>query len=537
MVLGIADDGDADAEAGGHGAFGDGVGGVVGAFGVDVGTQIFEKLFDVGFGKNHDEVDVAESGYEQGAGLLVEDGAAGAFEGANAGIGVDGDNEEVAFGFCGGKIADVADVERIEDAVGEDDALATLPCCRQEGDQFFSRDDFFVGLAHRSGGFAEGGRADGFEELGAGDGGGTAFHDDEAAGDVGEMRGFEGRSAGGEAEGVGGEDGVACAGDVDGLIAAVDGDVDGLHAGLEEGEAVAAAGDDEGFEVHLGDGGAAAAFEFGKILADGGVVEGFDFTFVGCGGMDAGALVVGEAVARVEGGKERAFIGGKNFAKFPRVGDTETVVGNGQGVCFFERLRESGVNFILEFGGQGLAGFVVHAEDLLADFVGPAGEESGFGRSGPAIDAENAGDVDLLVAEKFEETVAGFVFADGGDGNDLGAEGGEIVGGVGAAAGDDLGFTMLENEDGGFAGDTSDVAELKCVGDEIAEDDDGFGGEALDDFGERQEVHGGSGSELFLGALGHLSLRIQSTAVSRFSVIKSGCLGQVFECQVKSPRP
>ena len=82
------------------------------------------------------------------------------------------------------------------------------------------------------------------------------------------MRGFKRGGAAGERERVGGEDGVAGARDVDGLIAAVDGDVDGLHAGLEEGEAIAAAGDEEGFEIHFGEGGAAAAFEFGEIFAD-----------------------------------------------------------------------------------------------------------------------------------------------------------------------------------------------------------------------------------------------------------------------------
>jgi len=79
MIFGIADDGYADAEAGGDGALGDGVGGVVCALGVDVGAQVFEKCFDVGFGENHDVVYVSESGDEQGAGLFVEDGTAGPF--------------------------------------------------------------------------------------------------------------------------------------------------------------------------------------------------------------------------------------------------------------------------------------------------------------------------------------------------------------------------------------------------------------------------------------------------------------------------
>ena len=37
--------------------------------------------------------------------------------------------------------------------------------------------------------------SNGFEEFVARDGGGAAFHDHQAAGDVGNMRGFEGRGA------------------------------------------------------------------------------------------------------------------------------------------------------------------------------------------------------------------------------------------------------------------------------------------------------------------------------------------------------
>src|SRR5579863_7058826 len=47
VVFGVANDGDADAEASGDGAFGNGVGGVVSALGVDVGTKFFKKFFDV----------------------------------------------------------------------------------------------------------------------------------------------------------------------------------------------------------------------------------------------------------------------------------------------------------------------------------------------------------------------------------------------------------------------------------------------------------------------------------------------------------
>jgi hypothetical protein len=100
--------------------------------------------------------------------------------------------------------------------------------------------------------------------------------------------------------------------------------------------------------------------------------------------------------------------------------------------------------------------------------VGPAGEEAGFGGSSPALCAEDAGDIHFFLAEESEEAVARFIFADGGDGNYFSAEGGEIVGGVCATAGDDMCFTVLEDEDGGFAGDAGDVADLESIGYEIA---------------------------------------------------------------------
>src|SRR5258705_164723 len=117
------------------------------------------------------------------------------------------------------------------------------------------------------------------------------------------MRGLEGRGAAGETQCVDGEDSVAGAGDIDGLVAAVDGNVDGFHAALKKSHAVTATGDDEGFEFHLFERGAATAFEFGEIFSDGGVVEGLDFTFVRSGGMEAGGFLFGEAVSGNVGGE------------------------------------------------------------------------------------------------------------------------------------------------------------------------------------------------------------------------------------------
>jgi len=98
-----------------------------------------------------------------------------------------------------------------------------------------------------------------------------------------------------------------------------------------------------------------------------------------------------------------------------------------------------------------MGGFIVDAENLLRDGVGPASEETRFSGSGPAFGTNDAGRVDVAFTESVDEADAGVIVADGGDGDDLGAEGGEIVGGVGTTSGNDLCFAMTEDQDGSFA--------------------------------------------------------------------------------------
>ena len=95
--------------------------------------------------------------------------------------------------------------------------------------------------------------------------------------------------------------------------------------------------------------------------------------------------------------------------------------------------------------------FAIDAQNLLADGVGPAGKDACLGGSRPTLDAENAGDIDTLASEVGDERVASGVIADSADGKHACAEGGKIVGGVGAAAGSEMRFAMAEDEDGGFA--------------------------------------------------------------------------------------
>jgi len=150
VVFRVTDDGYADAEALGDGTLGDVFGGVIGAFRVDVWAKVFEERFDVRLGEEENEIDIAEGGNELRTSVLVEDGAAGTFEAADAGISIDGDDKDVALLFCSGEITDVADVQSVEATVGEDDALAlALEFCERSADRFL-RLNFGLGGPHKA---------------------------------------------------------------------------------------------------------------------------------------------------------------------------------------------------------------------------------------------------------------------------------------------------------------------------------------------------------------------------------------------------
>jgi hypothetical protein len=84
---------------------------------------------------------------------------------------------------------------------------------------------------------------DGVEKFLARNGGGAAFHYHQASGDVGDVGSFERRRSAGERQSVCGENGVARASHVNGLIAAVNGDLREAIAWLEESGTVPSASD------------------------------------------------------------------------------------------------------------------------------------------------------------------------------------------------------------------------------------------------------------------------------------------------------
>ncbi len=89
MVLGVAADRDSTTVLGDNVSFGDGRGGVVGPFGVDVRLEAAKYAFDVGFFKDEDVVYTLEAGDEFGAFVLRHNGAVRALIGTGRGVAVD----------------------------------------------------------------------------------------------------------------------------------------------------------------------------------------------------------------------------------------------------------------------------------------------------------------------------------------------------------------------------------------------------------------------------------------------------------------
>ena len=90
------------------------------------GRRYFEERFDARLTKEDDVIHGAKRGDEKSTCIFIKDGTAGAFQRANAQIRVHSHDENVPFVAGAFEIADVADVKRIEAAVGKNNALTML---------------------------------------------------------------------------------------------------------------------------------------------------------------------------------------------------------------------------------------------------------------------------------------------------------------------------------------------------------------------------------------------------------------------------
>jgi len=123
-------------------ALGDGVSGVVGAFGLDVGMNLANDGADVEFMENDYRVDIGKRGYDLGSFRSGHDGTARALERMNRFIGIDCDYEFPAKSFRSTQITDMTDVQQIEVAVGQRNAFARTPPFLYALAEFASTQDF-----------------------------------------------------------------------------------------------------------------------------------------------------------------------------------------------------------------------------------------------------------------------------------------------------------------------------------------------------------------------------------------------------------
>src|SRR5260370_21679469 len=268
---------------------------------MDIRAQFFQKGFHCGCVEEHDVIHAAKRGNKLCAGIFSEDGAARSFQIEDAGIGIYTDDKKVAFAPGTFEISNMSDVERIKADVGKNDVPSVPLVFSELLEQHVLRDDFGGGLAHNSRRGSGCLATDGIEKFLARDGSGAAFHYYDAAGDVSDVRGFERRCPAGERQGVRGKNGVAGAGDVHSLVAAVNGNLREAITRLEKSCAVPSAGDQKRLHLHFRKSCAACPRELARILTDGRVVFSLKLGLVWRRGSNARLRISMQLIARVKG--------------------------------------------------------------------------------------------------------------------------------------------------------------------------------------------------------------------------------------------
>jgi len=112
---------------------------IIRAFGMDIRLQRHQDVFDVRLIKNSDKVHAGERGENISPLLLGKDGSSFAFELPDGRVAVEGHDQDVALFFGSLQIPDMAGMDQVEAAVGQDDDLAYFPFpvndCSQLGER------------------------------------------------------------------------------------------------------------------------------------------------------------------------------------------------------------------------------------------------------------------------------------------------------------------------------------------------------------------------------------------------------------------
>ena len=119
MALGVADNGDTDAQPRGKFALRNRFGGVVGAFCVHVRLKFTQQRMDVQLVENYHVIHRGQRGGQAGTRAFGEDRAPFAFQRPRARVGIDAHYQHVPLGARGVQVAHVSHVQQIEDSVSQ----------------------------------------------------------------------------------------------------------------------------------------------------------------------------------------------------------------------------------------------------------------------------------------------------------------------------------------------------------------------------------------------------------------------------------
>jgi hypothetical protein len=145
--VGVQDVDALDAAAGGFDFFAtdDLVARPVATFDEDVGKKSGNDGARGGLIEDDYGVDAFKTGENFGAFVLREHRTTGSFEGANAGIAVDANDEEIAEGAGGFEAADVTGMKKIEAAISEDNFAAVAFLRSKPQNRLFQGEDVGIG--------------------------------------------------------------------------------------------------------------------------------------------------------------------------------------------------------------------------------------------------------------------------------------------------------------------------------------------------------------------------------------------------------
>lgn len=138
MMFRITDDSDAAATFPHDFGLGHSVSAVIGAFGVNVGPEFADQGAHIQLRKNYDGIHVGESGQDLCPLVIGRQGPTIALQSTDRGIGIDRNDKSAAQLLGGMQVANVTDVQEIESAVGQDDAVALSAPFRHLASQCFA---------------------------------------------------------------------------------------------------------------------------------------------------------------------------------------------------------------------------------------------------------------------------------------------------------------------------------------------------------------------------------------------------------------